>query len=85
MTRSEVIEISKQLSKISFKFYLKDQDIDISDEDIIIMGFKEFEKHFVVLLAYSKLKNKYCEMTFGKESKSDLKIRMFKLDNEYKQ
>ena len=84
--KGEVIEIGKMLSKEYFRIYLEDnhKNLEVLEDDIIIMGFKEFEDSYVILLALPKLPDYYCEMTFGISSKKLLKTNMFKkLDDIY--
>lgn len=84
--KGEVIEIGKMLSKEYFRIYLEDnnKNLEVLEDDIIIMGFKEFEDSYVILLALPKLPDYYCEMTFSISNKKLLKTNMFKkLDDIY--
>lgn len=77
--KSEVIEIGKMLSKEYFRIYLEDnnKNLEVLEDDIIIMGFKEFEDTYVILLSLPKLSDCYCEMTFNISKKKLLKTNMF--------
>lgn len=77
--KSEVIEIGKMLSKEYFRIYLEDKnkDLEVLEDDVIIMGFKEFEDTYVILLSLPKLSDCYCEMTFNISNKKLLKTNMF--------
>ena len=79
--KGEVIEIGKMLSKEYFRIYLEDnnnKNLEVLEDDIIIMGFKEFEDTYVMLLALPKLQDYYCEMTFSISNKKLLKTNMFR-------
>lgn len=80
--KSEVIEIGKMLSKEYFRIYLEDnnKNLDVLEDDIIIMGFKEFEETqlYVMILALPKLPDYYCEMTFSISDKKLVKTNMFR-------
>ena len=77
--KSEVIEIGKMLSKEYFRIYLEDKNknLEVLEDDAIIMGFKEFEDTYVILLALPKLSDCYCEMTFNISNKKLLKTNIF--------
>lgn len=77
--KSEVIEIGKMLSKEYFRIYLEDnnKNLEVLEDDVIIMGFKEFEDTYVIILALPKLNDCYCEMTFNISNKKILKTNMF--------
>ena len=77
--KSEVIEIGKMLSKEYFRIYLEDKNknLEVWEDDVIIMGFKEFEDTYVILLSLPKLSDCYCEMTFNISNKKLLKTNMF--------
>lgn len=78
--KSEVIEIGKMLSKEYFRIYLEDnnKNLEVLEDNVIIMGFKEFEDSYVIILALPKLPDCYCEMTFNISNKKLLKTNMFK-------
>ena len=79
--KGEVIEIGKMLSKEYFRIYLEDnnnKNLEVLEDDIIIMGFKEFEDTYVMLLALPKLPDYYCEMTFSISNKKLLQTNMFR-------
>ena len=77
--KGEVIEIGKMLSKEYFRIYLEDnnKNLEVLEDDAIIMGFKEFEDTYVILLALHKLSDCYCEMTFNISNKKLLKTNIF--------
>ena len=77
--KGEVIEIGKMLSKEYFRIYLEDnnKNLEVLEDDTIIMGFKEFEDTYVIILALPKLSDCYCEMTFNISNKKLLKTNMF--------
>ena len=77
--KSEVIEIGKMLSKEYFRIYLEDnnKNLEVLEDNVIIMGFKEFEDTYVILLSLPKLHDCYCEMTFNISNKKLLKTNMF--------
>ena len=77
--KSEVIEIGKMLSKEYFRIYLEDnnKNLEVLEDNVIIMGFKEFEDTYVILLSLPKLSDCYCEMTFNISNKKLLKTNMF--------
>lgn len=78
--KSEVIEIGKMLSKEYFRIYLEDnnKNLEVLEDNVIIMGFKEFEDSYVIILALPKLPDCYCEMTFNISNKKLLKTNMFR-------
>ena len=78
--KGEVIEIGKMLSKEYFRIYLENnnKNLEVLEDDIIIMGFKEFEDTYVMLLALPKLPDYYCEMTFNISNKKLLQTNMFR-------
>ena len=78
--KREVIEIGKMLSKESFRIYLEDnnKNLEVLEDDVIIMGLKEFEGTYVMLLALPKLPDYYCEMTFNISNKKLLQTNMFR-------
>ena len=77
--KREVIEIGKMLSKEYFRIYLENnKNLEVLEDDIIIMGFKEFEDTYVILLALPKLPDYYCEMTFDISNKKLLQTNMFR-------
>ena len=77
--KSEVIEIGKMLSKEYFRIYLEDKNknLEVLEDDAIIMGFKEFEDTYVILLSLPKLSDCYCERTFNISNKKLLKTNIF--------
>lgn len=69
MSKSEVLELSRSKSKDIFKSYLKNQgDFDILDDEIEVIGLKEYENKFRVMIIYTKLKNVYIEFILMKKS-----------------
>ena len=82
MKKGKVIEIGKMLSKEYFRIYLEDnnKDLEVLEDDIIIMGFKEFEEDnkYVMILSLPKLPDYYCEMTFNIDDKKLIKTNMLK-------
>lgn len=82
MKKGELIEIGKMLSKEYFRIYLEDnnKDLEVLEDDIIIMGFKEFEEDnkYVMILSLPKLPDYYCEMTFSISNKKLLQTNMFR-------
>ena len=77
-TKSKIIKIGRILSKEYFRLYLKNKNLDITDEDIKIMGFKEIDNEYIMLLYFSGLPNHYCEMVFDKRNHKNLKTNMYK-------
>ena len=78
--KGEVIEIGKMLSKEYFRIYLEDnnKNLEVLEDDVIIMGLKEFEGTYIMLLALPKLPDYYCEMTFNISNKKLIQTNMFR-------
>ena len=78
--KGEIIEIGKMLSKEYFRIYLEDnnKNLEVLEDDVIIMGLKEFDGTYVMLLALPKLPDYYCEMTFSISNKKLLQTNIFR-------
>lgn len=68
MKKSEVLELSKSKAKELFKELKKSGDLDILDEEIEVIGLKEYEHKFRIMIIYTKLKNIYIEFIMPKKS-----------------
>lgn len=69
MKKSEVLELCKEKAKELFKEYKKSGGLDILDEEIEVIGLKEYEEKFRCMIMYTKLKYVYIEFIFAKKSK----------------
>lgn len=68
MKKSEVLELSKSKAKELFKELKKSGDLDILNEEIEVIGLKEYEHKFRIMIMYTKLKNIYIEFIMSKKS-----------------
>lgn len=68
MKKSEVLELSKSKAKELFKELKKSGYLDILDEEIEVIGLKEYEHKFRIMIMYTKLKNIYIEFIMSKKS-----------------
>lgn len=68
MKKSEVLELSKSKAKELFKELKKSGDLDILNEEIEVIGLKEYEHKFRIMIMYTKLKNIYIEFIMPKKS-----------------
>lgn len=83
MKKTDILILSKLLAKEYFRLYLEDynKSLTILDDDIIVMGLKEFDDKYIILLSLPKLLDYYCEITFDKDNKKFLKTNMFQKIN----
>ena len=83
MKKTDILILSKLLAKEYFRLYLEDynKSLTILDDDIIVMGLKEFDDKYIILLSLPKLLDHYCEITFDKDNKKFLKTNMFQKIN----
>lgn len=68
MKKSEVLELSKAKAKEVFKEYRNRGVLDILDDEIEVIGLKEYDDFFRIMIIYTKVKNVYCEFVVKKKS-----------------
>lgn len=68
MNKSEVLELSKAKAKEIFKKYKKSGGLDILDEEIEVIGLKEYENKFRCIIICKDVKNIHCEFIYMKRS-----------------
>lgn len=68
MSKSEALELSKTKAKEVFKEYKNQGDLDILDEEIEVIGLKEYDLYFRCMIICTLVKNVYCEFLIKKKT-----------------
>ena len=81
MKKSEMLELCKLKAKEIFKEFKKSGGLDIIDEEIEVIGLKEYEGKFRCLILYTRLRDTFIEFIFAKKNKR-LTYHMYKKEIE---